>query len=183
MKALFSTLAIGAISLFLCATPARSFQEPDKDRQEPEKQKPEEKPKPEKGKPADTTHREDSPKSEARPEANKPPAEREQPARGQEARPQENRERGNAKMERTGNHNSYRIPDDRFRGHFGRSHVFHVERGAREFAFGGFNFTFVDPWPAEWAYTDDVYVDFIDGEYYLIDPVHPGIRVLVIVVG
>ena len=38
-----------------------------------------------------------------------------------------------------------------------------------------------DPWPTEWSYDDEVYVDEIDGEYYLIDPVRPGLRILVIV--
>jgi hypothetical protein len=48
---------------------------------------------------------------------------------------------------------------------------------------GGYWFEYTDPWPGDWSYDDDVYVDEIDGEYYLIDPVHPGIRVFVIVVG
>jgi hypothetical protein len=54
-------------------------------------------------------------------------------------------------------------------------------RDDRRFQFGGFWFTYSEPWPVEWAYTDDVYVDYIDGEYYLIDLRHPGVRLLLIV--
>jgi len=75
-----------------------------------------------------------------------------------------------------------RIPDDRFRASFGREHTFRVERrDDRRFQFGGFWFAYSEPWPVEWAYTDDVFVDYIDGEYYLIDLRHPGVRLLLIV--
>ena len=33
----------------------------------------------------------------------------------------------------------------------------------------------VNPWPMEWLYTDNVYVDFMNGGYFLCDPVHPGV--------
>jgi hypothetical protein len=33
----------------------------------------------------------------------------------------------------------------------------------------------VNPWPAAWLYTDNVYVDYINGGYFLCDPVHPGV--------
>lgn len=77
------------------------------------------------------------------------------------------------------------IPDDRFREHFGREHHFHVERagGGNQFVYGGYTFEFVDAWPAGWAYTDDCYIDYIDGEYFLFDLLHPGVRIVVIVVG
>ena len=77
-----------------------------------------------------------------------------------------------------------RIPDDKFRAHFGHEHTFHIGRpviveGRPHFSYGGYSFVIVDPWPVDWAYTDAVYVDFIDGGYYLINPVHPGVRVVV----
>ncbi|MFZ0933069.1 MAG: hypothetical protein WA015_02055 [Bryobacteraceae bacterium] len=80
-----------------------------------------------------------------------------------------------------------RIPDDRFRASFGRGHTFHVNRsdfagGSRRFQYGGFWFAMVNPWPAAWLYTDDVYVDYVNGGYVLCDPVHPGVY-LVITVG
>lgn len=81
---------------------------------------------------------------------------------------------------------SARIPDDRFRSNFGRSHTFVVQRttvvqGQPGFVSGGVNFIFLDPWPADWAYTDDCYVDYIDGEYFLFDLLHPGIRIALFV--
>ena len=82
-----------------------------------------------------------------------------------------------------GNHNNgRRIREEDFRAHFGREHAFRVSRrDDRRFNYGGYWFEYRDSWPAGWSYDDDVYVDEIDGEYYLIDPVHPGIRLLVIV--
>jgi hypothetical protein len=79
------------------------------------------------------------------------------------------------------------IPDDKFRANFGRSHTFVVQRttvvqGQSGFVYGGYSFGFVDPWPADWAYTDDCYVDYIDGEYFLFDLLHPGVRIALFVV-
>ena len=73
-----------------------------------------------------------------------------------------------------------RIPDDRFRASFGRGHTFHVSRsdfvgGSRRFQYGGFWFAMVNPWPVGWLYTDSVYVDYMNGGYFLCDPVHPGV--------
>jgi outer membrane biosynthesis protein TonB len=73
-----------------------------------------------------------------------------------------------------------RIPDDRFRASFGRGHTFHVNRsdfagGSRRFEYGGFWFAMVNPWPDGWLYTDNVYVDYINGGYFLCDPFHPGV--------
>ena len=81
-----------------------------------------------------------------------------------------------------GNHNVRRIRQEDFTAHFGREHRFHVERrDDRRFNYGGYWFQFSDPWPSAWSYDDDVYVDDIDGEYYLIDPARPGIRILLVV--
>jgi hypothetical protein len=73
-----------------------------------------------------------------------------------------------------------RIPDERFRASFGREHTFHVNRadfagGSRRFQYGGYWFAMVEPWPVAWLYTDNVYVDFMNGGYFLCDPVHPGV--------
>ena len=80
-----------------------------------------------------------------------------------------------------------RIPDDKFRANFGRQHTFKVQHvtmiaGRPGFEYGGYSFTLVNTWPAGWAYTDDCYVDYIDGEYYLIDLAHPGVRLALVVV-
>ena len=82
---------------------------------------------------------------------------------------------------------SARIPDDRFRTNFGREHVFVISQpemvgGYSRFQYGGFSFGFVQPWPVGWYYTDDVYVDYVDGGYYLYNPYYPGARVSISVV-
>ncbi|MGA8144576.1 MAG: hypothetical protein WB987_11860 [Candidatus Acidiferrales bacterium] len=83
--------------------------------------------------------------------------------------------------------NEGRIPDDRFRSNFGRGHEFRIGSprlvdGYSRFQYGGFWFGFVQPWPVAWYYTDDVYVDFIDGGYYLCNPYYPDERVSIVVV-
>jgi hypothetical protein len=80
-----------------------------------------------------------------------------------------------------------RIPDDRFRSNFGRSHEFHMGNpvmvgGYSRFQYGGFWFGFVQPWPIGWYYSDDVYIDYVDGEYYMFDPYYPGQRFSISVV-
>jgi len=80
-----------------------------------------------------------------------------------------------------------RIPDDRFRSHFGREHQFRIGSpklvdGYSRFQYGGYWFGFVQPWPAGWYYTDDVYVDYINGQYYLCNPSYPGAQIAISVV-
>jgi hypothetical protein len=80
-----------------------------------------------------------------------------------------------------------RIPEERFQSNFGREHVFRIgnpqmEGGYSRFQYGGYWFGFVQPWPVAWYYTDDVYVDYIDGGYYLYNPYYPESRVMISVV-
>jgi outer membrane biosynthesis protein TonB len=80
-----------------------------------------------------------------------------------------------------------RIPDDRFRSNFGREHTFRIGNprivdGYSRFQYGGYWFGFVQPWPDGWYYTDDVYVDFISGGYYLCNPYYPGAQISISVV-
>jgi len=75
-----------------------------------------------------------------------------------------------------------RIPDERFRASFGRAHTFHVNRsafanGPGRFRYGGFWFNAAQPLPAGWLYTDNVYVDYLNGGYFLCNPVHPGVYI------
>jgi outer membrane biosynthesis protein TonB len=82
---------------------------------------------------------------------------------------------------------SGRIPDARFQANFGRGHEFRIGSptlvgGYSRFQYGGFWFGFVQPWPVAWYYTDDVYVDYIDGGYYLINPYYPSDRISISVV-
>jgi outer membrane biosynthesis protein TonB len=97
----------------------------------------------------------------------------------QQARPAQQQQQAHH-AQPTGSHG--RIPDDRFRASFGREHRFHVNRsdfqgGSRRFQYGGFWFNVLDPWPVGWLYTDDVYVDYINGGYFLCNPVHPGVYI------
>ena len=73
------------------------------------------------------------------------------------------------------------IPEDRFRANFGREHRFRVNQTDysrdRRFQYGGYWFAFVDPWPANWLYTQDVFVVDIDGVYYLCNPMYPGVNI------
>jgi flagellar motor protein MotB len=72
-----------------------------------------------------------------------------------------------------------RIPADRFKANFGREHTFHVSQGDysnRRFQYGGYSFGFVDPWPSNWLYTQDVFVVEINGVYYLCNASFPGVN-------
>jgi hypothetical protein len=109
----------------------------------------------------------------------------------QQGRPQrtpqaESRQRGEPAL-RLSARGPGRIPDDRFRSNFGREHEFSIGSprmvdGYSRFQYGGFWFGFVQPWPNDWYYTDDVYIDYVDGEYFLFDPYYPGVRIAVNVV-
>lgn len=82
---------------------------------------------------------------------------------------------------------SARIPEDRFRASFGSGHNFHMGNpvivgGFSRFQQGGFWFGFVDPWPVGWYYTDDFYIDYVDGGYYMYNPYYPGARFALTVV-
>jgi hypothetical protein len=80
-----------------------------------------------------------------------------------------------------------RIPHDRFREHFGREHRFAIRHpviidNEPRFQYSGYWFEMVDPWPVAWSYDDDCYIDYVDDDYYLFDPLHPGIRIAVVIV-
>ena len=80
-----------------------------------------------------------------------------------------------------------RIPDDKFRAHFGHEHRFHIGHptvvsGQPRFQYSGYWFVIAHPWPVGWAYSDDCYIDYVDGEYLLFDLAHPGMSIVVNVV-
>jgi len=101
---------------------------------------------------------------------------------GQPERREPGQQAGNAHPAGKGGH----IPDDKFQAKFGRSHTFRAQTvivsGRPQFQYGGYRFELMDAWPADWAYADDCYIDYIDGEYFLFDLLHPGIRIAVFVV-
>ena len=89
-----------------------------------------------------------------------------------------------------GGYRGYRIPQDRFRAHFGRQHWFRVHSapvlvvgGYPRFRYAGFWFSVVDPWPEYWSRTwyetDDVYVDYVDDGYYMYNRRHPGVAIAI----
>lgn len=93
--------------------------------------------------------------------------------RGQEAKPEKQEQHA------SGNRGG-RIPDDRYKAHFGREHSFHVSQGDygnRRFEYGGYTFAFVGEWPGNWLYSQDVFVIEIDGVYYLCNPMYPGVNI------
>jgi hypothetical protein len=109
------------------------------------------------------------------------PAPQQHPQQAQQNRPAQQGQHAQRGQQVAGNHGG-RIPDDRFRANFGHAHMFRINRptivgGASRFQYGGYWFGFGQPWPVGWYYTDDVYVDYIDGGYFLYDPVHPGLRI------
>jgi hypothetical protein len=82
---------------------------------------------------------------------------------------------------------SQRIPEEKFRASFGREHHFRVSQpvvveGRPRFQYSGYWFEFVDVWPAGWSYSDDCYIDYIDGQYFLINVLRPGVRLALVVV-
>jgi flagellar motor protein MotB len=84
-------------------------------------------------------------------------------------------------QQRAGGNGSGRIPDDKFKANFGREHSFRVTQtdySNRRFQYGGYSFGFVDPWPGNWLYTQDVYVIEIDGVYYLCNASYPGVSLV-----
>ena len=115
---------------------------------------------------------------QSRPEAGRQEAGRQEAGQQQAGRPEDHDRAGG---------NRGRIPDDRFRAEFGREHHFAIPRpqvvsGRPEFQYGGYTFILVDPWPPAWAYSDDCYIDYIDGYYFLFDLRHPEARLALEVV-
>ena len=145
---------------------------------------PQEEPRPEATKPAHDeatpARREDDAKPPKQDEVK--PRDESKPASQEEAKPSKRTEQA----QRADNQHG-RIPEDKFRAHFGRQHTLVVNRptvvnGQPRFQYSGYWFTIVDPWPVGWAYTDQCYIDYIDGEYFLFDLLHPGVRVAITVV-
>jgi len=120
-------------------------------------------------------------------DAKRPQQEQKQEERQDEHRDKKEVQEQRRTEERHEVREEHRIPDAEFRAHFGHEHVFHIGHpviveGRPRFHYGNYWFVFVDPWPVGWNYDrDDVYVDYVDGGYFLFSPVHPGVRVAVTV--
>jgi hypothetical protein len=49
--------------------------------------------------------------------------------------------------------------------------------GYNRFQYGGYWFGFNQGWPEGWSYDDTVFVEYIDGAYYLCDLRFPGVQI------
>jgi hypothetical protein len=96
----------------------------------------------------------------------------------QQAKSEQHQEKSKGHVERVA---AGRIPAERYKANFGREHTFHVSQaeysGGRRFQYGGYWFGFVDPWPSNWLYSQDVFVVEINGMYYLCNPAYPGVNI------
>jgi flagellar motor protein MotB len=109
-------------------------------------------------------------KNAKQPEKNVKPEEKNAPQHTMQAQPEKQAQKAGGG----------RIPNERFKANFGEQHRFHVSQGDyrnHRFQYGGYSFGFVDPWPSNWLYTQDVYVVEIDGVYYLCNPMYPGVNI------
>ena len=105
--------------------------------------------------------------------------------RGQQA-PAQHETQGHARPAGKSAH----IPDQKFKASFGSQHRFAARQviqtttvvaGQTQFVYSGYTFVILDPWPGEWLYTDDCYIEYVDDDYFLFDALHPGIRIALFV--
>jgi hypothetical protein len=184
-----------ALLALLVATPVYAWQEPDRDKEkppqqeEPKKEEPK-KQEPDRQQPQNKERQQQQDKAQAdrakQNDKQQPQAEKDRARQDKTApdRPQQTQrdEHGNTVQAQRNGGDHRTIKEEDFRSHFGREHTFRVaRRDDRRFNYGGYWFVYNNPWPEAWSYDDPVYVDEIDGQYYLVDPAHPGIQFLVIV--
>ncbi len=132
------------------------------------------------------------PKSEKKEESAKPSRDEAKPAHeehGQEpAKGQAAQSGGHARP----SGKSVHIPDQKFKASFGRQHTMKANQvitqttivpGQTQFVYGGYTFVILDPWPSDWMFTDEVYIDYVDGDYFLFNASHPGVQIALFVQG
>jgi len=159
---LVGIISTAVLSLTLGATAPAFAQQEQHDQQEEQKVKPAEK--------------------KAQPE--KPVRQDERNAQQQDKNKQQEQksaQQSGKQEQHAGGNGGSRIPADRFQANFGREHRFRVSQADysrdRHFQYGGYSFGFVDPWPSNWLYTQDVFVVEIDGVYYLCNASYPGVNI------
>lgn len=187
--------ALGAAFLFLLLTvavPRLKAQEREDDRDGAKSGQQQDDNKQPTAKPQEDRSRQQSTQE---PRANRPDQERsdqEKARQGEATRPQ-HEERTTSQTERNESRpaeaeRGKRIPDDRFRASFGPRHTFRLRRdevinnSRPVVTYGGYSFELLAPWPAGWSFDDDCYIDYRDDQYYLLNPVRPGIRIALVVV-
>jgi hypothetical protein len=207
---ILGTLCTLALFLFLIAPTPGYSQDENKPNQPQDEQKPKDNDKAKengKAKPEDKAARPDDNRrngnsnmgrqdEQKQPEANRPQEQQQRDQRNdsrEQQRPVDNNQRAVQGNDRDRNQNAgnrgRRIPDDQFRTHFGREHHFHVQReqivnvSQPVVVYGGYSWQLAEPWPSDWSYDDDCYIDEVDGEYFLFDLLHPGMRIAVFITG
>jgi hypothetical protein len=184
----FLHAAAFAVILTVAGSTVLRAQEPDekeKAKQQEEEKKKQPPPAKEKAQPkSDEKAKTETDKPRQEPDKKaQPQKEEDKTARGNQDRqaPQANR---NENAQHSGRTNVRRIPEESFRVSFGSGHHFRVaRRDDRRFEYGGFSFEYAEGWPSGWSYDDDCYIEQDGDDYYLVDLRHPGVRVLVIIVG
>jgi len=186
----FLHAAAFALVLSLASVPVLYAQEPDQEKpkqqdEEKKKQPPAAKEKPQ-PKPDERAKSEPQPDREkSKQELDKPKQEKQQEKATKQQRKQSVSEPNQSATAERGSHkNVRRIPPERFQTSFGRQHTFRVQRrGDRQFQYGGYVFEVVEVWPVGWSYDDDCYIEEDGDDYYVVDVLHPEVRVLVVIVG
>jgi len=171
-------MSTAVLSLTLVAAAPAFAQQEQHDQQEEQKAKPAQDEK--KAQPAKSAQQEEKPAAQQ--EKNTKPAEKNaqqekntkpEEKNAQQAKPEQ-------QVQRAAGNRGGQIPADKFKANFGREHSFHVSQGDynnHRFQYGGYSFGFVDAWPSNWLYTQDVYVVEINGVYYLCNPMYPGVNI------
>ena len=128
-------------------------------------------------------------------EASQQPQEKPEREQKKEEKQEQKQQRSEQRMDQDQHHHAAagkqgkKIPDDKFRANFGRQHTFKVQRtqvinvSQPVVVYSGYSFQLVDAWPVDWGFDDDCYIDYVDGEYFLFNAFHPGVRIAVFVVG
>ena len=177
MRRLFASASLGMLTLLLGVPAALYSQDEPKP---PKQEEPRAEPKAE-------------PRPEPRPGEANPPKEREEAKPPKQDDSKRQRDEGQQQPHAQNGHiarpagKTVRIPDEKFRAQFGRSHTFVISKpvvveGQPRFQYSGYWFVIAESWPVGWAYTDDCYIDYLDGDYFLFDLLHPDVRVMVFVV-
>jgi hypothetical protein len=194
MKFILSSI----LALAIAGVPVR-VQEPD-DKSKPQQEDPKKKPPEPKAKQQPDEKPKSKPEKPPKQEPQQPPRqpdekqrEKQQKEQSRQQKEQDKTEQKSRQQEQTARQGDTRqapakgqhIPPEKFRASFGHEHHFRVARSGgddRRFRYSGYWFEVVDVWPAGWSFDDDCYVEEEGDDYYLVDVIHPEVRVLVIVV-
>ena len=152
--------------------------EPEKQAEPAKQAKPEQQAKPAKQAKPEQQHAQQQ--KQAKPEQQQQQHAQQQKQQDKNKQQQQHAQQQKQPVQQAGARGGGRIPEDRYRANFGREHTFRVSQAdyrGRRFHYGGYWFGFVDPWPSNWLYTQNVYVVDMNGVYYLCNPMYPGVNI------